>query len=545
MKKGFSLLLIFALLLSLCACGKNGADVQIIYPISTEPEYLDPQIASGSESACILAACFEGLMTYDETGALVPAAAESYDISLGELVYTFHLRDDLRWRVTKTASAILGENAESFDKRITAEDFVFGLRRALRPETKSPAAPYLMAIKNAPEVNAGSKPETKLGVKALDDLTLEIKLFRKDDGFLHALTLPGAMPCDQTYFEATHGRYGLSPEYFICNGPFYLANWNSGTAITVRKERKNMDNYRDPGDVKPASIYFSINSEQATRESKLKGGTYEAAPLTAAQAAALAEESDLTIQSYESAVFALLFNCSDQYLKSSAVRRAIAMTFDPAPILEATGLPPATGLIPNACLWGSKPFREQVKPAHWKSGAPKEAKALMQAGMDTLNVHDVEITVLCSTALETAVRTVMQQWQSAFGVHFSVVVEAVEDAEVESRIRSGEYQMAFSTLRFTNTSALDGLLRFCRTGSGNAVRLQSTKYDTLLQSIPAATYPKDALDALRGAERYLVEQAVIMPVAFAQTYLGFGKGVSGIGTNPTGDVLYFKHAIKQ
>ena len=544
MKRCFSLLLIFALLLSLCACGKDGTDVQIIYPIDTEPEYLDPQIATGSESACIIGACFEGLMTYDENGELVPAAAESYDISLGELVYTFHLRDDLRWRVTKTASAILGENAESFDKRITAEDFAFGLRRALWPETNSPAAPYLMAIKNAPEVRAGTKSDNKSGIQVLDDLTLRIKLSRKDDGLLAALALPGAMPCDQTYFEATHGRYGLSPEYFICNGPFYLANWNTGTAITVRKERKNMDPFRDPNDVYPASVYFSVNNEQATRDAKVKAGTYEVAPLTAAQAAALSNEKEVRIQSFDNAVFSLLFNCSDQYLQSSAVRRAVAMTFDPAPMLEATGLEKATGLIPHACLWGSKPFREQMKDVSWQRGSAKEAKALMQAGMDALDVKDVELTVLCSSALETAVRTVMQQWQSAFGVHFSVVVEAVEEAELESRVRSGDYQMVFTTLKFTNTSALDALSRFCKNSSGNVVRLQSEKYDALIGKTSAAIYPKDATDAIRSAERYLVQQAAILPVGWAKTYLGFAKGVSDIGTNPTGDILYFKHAIK-
>ena len=76
------------------------------------------------------------------------------------------------------------------------------------------------------------------------------------------------------------------------------------------------------------------------------------------------------------------------------------------------------------------------------------------------------------------------------------------------------------------------------------MRLQSDKFDTLIGNASLSIYPKDALDALKGAERYLVEQAVILPVGWAQTYLGFAKGVSGIGTNPTGDVLYFKHAIK-
>ena len=159
-------------------------------------------------------------------------------------------------------------------------------------------------------------------------------------------------------------------------------------------------------------------------------------------------------------------------------------------------------------------------------------------------VYEITYTLNRHGKTKTAVRTVMQQWQSAFGVHFSIVVETAEDAELERRVRIGEYQMVFTTLTFTNTSVLDTLSRFCKGGAGNVAQLQSDKYDTLIQNISDAVYPKDAADALQSAERYLVQQAVILPVGWAQSYLGFAKGVSGIGTNPTGDVLYFKHAIK-
>ena len=544
MKKLISLFLSLLLLLTLAACGKDGSDAQIIYPIDAAPDYLDPQIATGSASACIIGACFEGLMTYDENGELVPAAAEKIDVSLGELSYTFHLRKNLRWRVTKLASGVLGEDADKFDKKITAEDFAFGLRRALRPETNSPAAPYLMAIKNAREVRAGTKPESKLGVKVVDDRTLEIKLSRADDGFLAALALPGAMPCDQTYFEATHGRYCLSPEYFICNGPFFLSGWNE-TAIIVRKERKGMDAYRAPGDVTPASVYFSINNEQATRDTKLVAGTYEATPLTAAQAFALENERDVTVRGFNSATLAVLMNCSDAVLKSSAVRRAVAMTFDPEPLLAATGLPAAGGLVPPACLLGKTSYREKTGAVAGPKGTAKEAKELMQNGMDALDIHDVELTVLCAESLESAVRSVMQQWQSAFGVHFSIVVESLPEDELETRVRAGDYQMALYTLKSENTNALDTLSAYCSDRTNNLVRLKDGNYDALIRAASEATYPKEAVTALQNAEQALIKYAVVLPVAEAKTFLGFGKGVSGIGTNPTGDVLYFKHAAKK
>ena len=120
MKKGLAILLLTVLLATLCCgCGDGGKNVQIILPLDTDPEYLDPAIAASASERNIVANVFEGLLTYDETGALVPAAAERYDVSADGLTYTFYLKDTLRWRLTNLASGVLGDDKDSFDRTLT------------------------------------------------------------------------------------------------------------------------------------------------------------------------------------------------------------------------------------------------------------------------------------------------------------------------------------------------------------------------------------------------------------------------------------------
>ena len=95
MKKGLAILVLAALLLTLmCGCGKSGKDVQIVLPLDADPEYLDPCIASSASERNLVANVFEGLLTYDETGAIVPAAAERYDVSADGLTYAALAADE-------------------------------------------------------------------------------------------------------------------------------------------------------------------------------------------------------------------------------------------------------------------------------------------------------------------------------------------------------------------------------------------------------------------------------------------------------------------
>ncbi len=150
--------------------GTELATVQVLHKDNgAEPQTLDPHRAQGVPAGNILRDLYESLIMEAPNGELIPGAAESWTLSEEGRVYTFKLRADSRW---------------SNGDPVTAHDWVFSLRRAVDPATLSVYSSILFPIKNAVEVNTGKLPPDQLGVRAVNDLTLEISLENPTPYFL-------------------------------------------------------------------------------------------------------------------------------------------------------------------------------------------------------------------------------------------------------------------------------------------------------------------------------------------------------------------------
>ena len=178
------------------------------FPLSSEPRQLDPQVCTDTASAAVVDAIFEALTALDENRNALPRAA-NWTVSQDGRSYTVTLFD----------------NAWSDNTPVTAHDFEFGIKRAVMPLTKSGLAYRLYNIKNAKEINEGSKDISELGVNALDNKTLKITLNKRDNKFPERTAYAPFMPCQKSFFDSTGGRYGLETEYIMSNGAFYLKKW--------------------------------------------------------------------------------------------------------------------------------------------------------------------------------------------------------------------------------------------------------------------------------------------------------------------------------
>lgn len=520
-------------------CGEiKGAEETIILPIDKDPEYLDPQIISYVGSKNIIANCFEGLVALDEEGKIVPAVAKSWEVSPDGLKYTFKLREDAKWRVSTSSGNLLGENyKETFDTTVTAYDFEFAIQRAVKPETKSPGAVYLYSIKNAKSISEGKTKLSKLGVKAKDRFTLEIILERADPDFLYTLLESACMPCNEEFFNATRGRYGLSVKYLIYNGPFYINNWADDASVTLRKS----DTYYGKDSVMPRSLYFSINNEQNTRLKKLQDDVYTIAPLTLKQANEFTQKKKNQVKAFNSSCLSLVFNCEDTALKNVNIRRAIVSSMDLSVLKNALGEITAKGIVPSSHRIGTLFYREfsrSIEP--YSNPKPQE---LFLKGLDAIDENDIEVTVLCSKDNEATVRSLMQSWQSTLGIAFGVFVEAVDEYELKARVESGEYQIALCDTVYEGNTAFSAVHRFTSYHKDNIANYASEKYDELVSDIKLASGIDNTESATRKAEQYLIKSAVIVPLYDNQIYYGLDKGVSGVIFSLSGDVLYLKNTL--
>lgn len=529
-----TVLLLSTVCVALFGCSKTVKDAELRCPMANEPTSVDPQTADSSESMTIAANCYESLMKIDENGSIVLAAASDMAASPDGLTYTFRLKQDNKWHINSNHEEVFGENYETaIDLRVTAHDFVFGIQRALSPETKAPQAYRLLMIKNARKVNSGELPVTALGVTAIDDYTLQIQLDHTSSELMQLLTEPITAPCNRAFFEATKGRYGLSAEYVLCNGPFYLSRWYSGSNILLRR---NPDNTSSQAFV--YSVTYAFTQDQELIMDNLLDDKYAAAPLTPTQAEE-AESKGYEIHEIQNTVWGLVFNCADTLMSNTQLRLALAMSINFDHIRStAQGMSAAaTGIIPPSCKVEGRTFAE-VAPA---VGLLRQDKAAAKKHFDEYTQGQrCDFTVLCTPEYENSVRKIIQDWQQLFGINLTAGVEVVENTELESRVKSGRYQCALTPITTSAQTPTEFLYSF-RNGS-NICRFKSSNFDTLLGQLLTAGSTQSVIDGCTAAQKYLIQNAVICPLFFASRYVATNPKITGASILHSGNVIMLTNA---
>ena len=256
-----AILVVFSLL-TLIGCKDKTKDAYIYFELPETPVTLDPQTASSDAELIIVRNIYEGLMRIDETGEITNGACVDY--SKNGLTYTFTLREDMFW---------------NNDEPLTSKDFIYGLRRALDPQTQAPFASRLFCIKNAKAVNSGSLSPDNLGVSAPDDNTVKITLEYEDADFLYNLATSVAMPCNEKFFKESAGKYGLFKDYIISCGSYRLTKWNKESfGIRLYKNEE----YNGDFEAKNAAVFLTCNKDKPVTE-KLKENNIDIAFIDSAQ----------------------------------------------------------------------------------------------------------------------------------------------------------------------------------------------------------------------------------------------------------------------
>ena len=220
---------------------------ELTFVLSNIPDGLDPSVTNNSFAQYVLINCFEGLVTYDSTGTLVPGNAESWDISDDGLTYTFHLRQGAKW--VDSQGREVGE--------VKADDFVAGMQHMM---DVMGGLEYLIEgiIVNASEYISGDVTDfAEVGVKAVDDYTVEYTLCQPTSFFMTMLGYNVFAPMSRSYYESKGGKfgadfdnsaasytYGKTPSDIAYCGPYLVSNFTSENTIvfTANPAYWNKDN---------------------------------------------------------------------------------------------------------------------------------------------------------------------------------------------------------------------------------------------------------------------------------------------------------------
>ena len=508
-----------AFLFSLTGCGGSSSAASFTWFVDTIPTNLDPQVASAASDVIACENLYSGLVRKNSDGEIVPDLAESWTVSPDGKTYTFQLKDDLTYRAVKGAST---------DYAITAEDFVFAFRRIFQPQTNSPYAVEFSALENSAAVLAGEADASTLGVSASGPLTLVFRLSEKDDNFLAKLTLPGAMPCDEAFFESTRGTYGLTAKTTLSSGSFYLYNWTASGLFLHR-------------DVSSPMI-GSLRLVQNTGSTGKSAAQLIADEKCSAALDDTGEDTSLQSVDYSDTTWALLFNSAeDSVFADQELRQALAGIARENVDVPSSGLyTAAEGLVPTGLSVDGIDYRKSAGNPLPTITDPRTLYLNARQGMASSDFSGVTILLPKEAGLTELAEQINGAWQKDCSLFFSV--EEVPQEEFDKRLAAGSYTIALAPIRAEGGSVYQMLQQFTAEGGGLTGWSDPIYSQRLAESAQQTGSARCAL--LADCERQLLEGCAVVPLLGQNRRLLVADGITGLVFDPFTPVLDLTDAQK-
>ncbi|MCC3345732.1 ABC transporter substrate-binding protein [Psychrobacter sanguinis] len=461
---------------------------ELVINNGAEPESLDPHKVSGVPESNILRQMFVGLTTTDPDGKTIPGMAESWE-SADNKVWTFKIRD-AKW---------------SNGDPVTAEDFVYSFRRVVDPNTASPYASYLADDKvlNAQEVIDGKVKPDALGVKALDEKTLQVTLSEPVPYFPDTLIHTSVKPVPQKVVEK-FGEKWTDPSNIVVNGPYKISEWQVNDKIVLERN----ESYYDNANTTLEKITLLAIPSSTTDVARYQAGeidiTYNEVPPE--QFASLKEQLGDQLQvSPMLCTYYYEFNTVKPPFNDARVRRALALALDRNTISDKVvgqGQTPAYQLTPvatngmqnNTPEWQSWDQAKRVEEAKklLKEAGYSESKPLKFELLYNTNDNHKKIAVAASSL-----------WKQSLGFVDVSLINKEWKTYLDTR-RNGNYQVARAGW-CGDYNEPSTFLNIVKTGnSNNQGKYSSANFDSLMtQTLKAGVTPEQRAGIYKQAEAQL------------------------------------------
>ena len=466
--------------------------------VGSEPESLDPHLAKTSQAQIVQRDLFEGLVAYSPDGEVVPGVALSWDISDDGLTYTFTLRDNARW---------------SNGDPVTAEDFVFSLRRLVDPATASFYAETLSVIENTSAIVQGTMPPSALGVAAPDDGTLVITLERRAPYLLSLLTHPAAMPVNEDNIRQ-HGEAFARPGNLVSNGAYKLEKWELGSVIEISRNEQYWDN----GGTAISRVRHHVTPEPASELSRYRADEIDitsTVPGPAYQQLVQNRPDELRIAP-TLAVYFIGINVKDPVLGGSReLREALSMAIDREAIVEQVvgrGEAPAYSFVPPGVANYQAPSLsfQMLSPT---ARLERAEQLLRDAGYGPDNPPEIELRYNTSASHKAVMSAVADMWKKAFDFEVTLINE--EFRVLVSNIQAKEITQLFRLRWDGDYNDPHAFLYLFESGNAsNMFNYESDDFDRYLKQAGDAGDPARRRSYNEEAERELLNDHVVIPIYF-------------------------------
>ena len=445
---------------------------------------------------------YENLVTLDDDDNTVPGAAESWDYDEDTLTYTFHLRKDGVWT-----------NGDP----VTAKDFEFAWSQALNPDVASDYAYFLYFIKNAEKYFNGEVAWDEVGVKVVDDYTLEVTMEQPTPYALFLFSFGTLAPINQRFYEAVGADlYSTEAQYFCTNGPFALTEWSHNDKIVMQKN----DAWHGAADVEVEEIDWKIITDANAALSSFLAGDLDMVGLGTGELIKQAEAAGATIQSYtDGTSFYIYFNNNDQYLSNVNLRRALFNAIDEQKEIDTVwqndNEPMTSFTAPGVSATDGTSFAGKVGELYAPSRDQEKAKeylatALSELGctVDELSAH---LSIDCGDSATSIAEAsfYQEQWRQVLGIE--VTVNSMIPKQGSQNRKTGNYVMSITGWGPDYNDPNTFLDLWVTDGGNNQTGFSNERYDELIDLAAKETDLEKRESYFIECEQIIADQLPIGP----------------------------------
>lgn len=530
MKKLIAIALVLIMAFSVFGCTTSTEDFEIAVNFASEPNTIDPALNSAVDGAVMINHIFEGLYKWVDDGSgnatLALGQAKEVTPNADKTVYTVKLRDDIKW---------------SDGKDVVAADFVYAWQRLVDPKTAADYCYMADIILNANEIMAGEMDKSELGVKAIDEKTLEITLHTACPYFEEIMAFPALMPIRSDIIEQYGDQWTFSPETYIGNGQYKMAEWSHNEFIKLVPS----ETYYDVDKLGPKVIKFALMDDTNAIYAAYRSGSLnfiQEVPVD--EIPGLLSSGELKVHPYLGTYYCC-FNTSKAPFDDVRVREAFSLVIDRNYIVEnvtKTGQKPATAFVPSGIsdAPGAKDdFRAvggdymDVSAEKYQENCERARQLLAEAGYPNGEGFPiVEYLYNTSDNHRLIGEALQNMWQTELGVTVNLVNQEW-NTFLDTR-KNGDYSIARNGWIADYNDPMSFLDMWLTGGGNNDAQYSNPDYDALIMQAKSTSDLAERMSLMHQAEDILMGQDVVHAAIYFYTDKYMAQGIKGMYFTPLG-----------
>lgn len=479
-----------------------------------EPETIDPTLNQSVDGTTNIQHMWEGLTKYTPQG-YVNAEAKSIEKSKDGKTYTIKLRDDIKW---------------SDGKPVTAQDYVYSWQRCVDPKTASQYNYIFDPVVNGTDIYTGkNKDVTSLGVKALDDKTLEVHLVAPCIYFNELLSFCAYYP-ERKDIVAGNDKWTQNPKTYISNGPYMLQAWNHKDSLVMVKNPY----YYDKDKITWDTLKFVLLEDDTAILAAYQSGEIDLAyPLSVDEIPAWKSKPDYHNDAM-SGNYYFEFNVNKAPFNNPKVRQALSLAVDRNYIVSKVtkaNQTPSGAFVPPSIFDTdpTKTFRSvggdyfSTKAEDYDKNVAKAKQLLAEAGYPGGKGFPTFEYSTNPTSLHQGIAQALQNmWKTELGINCTIATP--EWATFIDNRNKGNFQVCRGAWNADYDDPMTFMNLFVTGGGNNDPKYSNKDYDALIQTAMKTDDNKVRMPAFHKAEDMLMKDMPVAPLYYnTQVYLSNPK----------------------